>query len=188
VLVLGAAGGIGVAGIQLAKAMGARVVIGATRGPTKVATVLAAGADHVVDTGMANLRDGLREAVRAATGSGVDIVLDPVGGAATDAALRALNWCGRLVVVGFAAGDIPTIKANYLLVKNIAVCGLQWSDYRDRSPDRVAEAQARIFDLALRGLVRPILGATLPLERFGEALGEMQAGTIQGKTVLVPGR
>ena len=85
----------------------------------------------------------------------VDVVLDTVGGEFFGAALRALAWCGRLVVIGFVAGDIPSVKANYLLVKNISVSGLQWSDYRERVPERVAEAQAEIFRLWQSGALRP---------------------------------
>ena len=94
-------------------------------------------------------------------GKGVDIVLDPLGGDVFDAALRALAWCGRAVVTGFAAGRIPEIKANYLLVKNIAVSGLQWSDYRERMPERVNEVQQKLFGLYLEGAVRPHVAQAL---------------------------
>jgi NADPH:quinone reductase len=184
VLVLGAAGGIGVSCLQLAKALGSRVVIGATRGTAKAETVRAAGADYIVDLSAPNLRDTLRDEMRSLTGDGVDIVLDPVGGQATDAALRALAWRGRLVIIGFAAGEIPIIRANYLLVKNISVSGLQWSDYRDRTPDAVADAQAQIFNFCARGQFKPIVSKVLPLEGFAEALAVLRAGTVEGKIVL----
>lgn len=185
VLVLGAAGGLGVAGIQLAKALGSATVIGATRGTAKAATVRAAGADHVLDLSGPDVRDRLRDEVKAVTaGQGVDIVLDPVGGAFTDAAMRALAWEGRLVVLGFAAGDIPTIRANYLLVKNIAVSGLQWSDYRDRTPELMKAAQDELFDLNARGLIKPIVSEVLPLEGFASALSKLRAGAAEGKIML----
>ena len=134
VLVLGASGGVGQAAVQLARAMGARVLAGISR-PERAAALRAAGVEAVIDLGRENLRDSLREQVWAATdGRGADVVIDPLGGEVFAAALRALAWCGRLVVIGFAAGHIPSIKTNYLLLKNIEVSGLQVSDYRKRRP------------------------------------------------------
>ena len=134
---------------------------------------------------MPDLRNKLREQVHAVTGGkGVDIVLDPLGGDVFDAALRALAWCGRAVVIGFAAGRIPEIKANYLLVKNIAVSGLQWSDYRERMPERVNEVQQKLFGLYLEGAVRPHVAQALSLERFAEALAVLPSGKAVGKFVL----
>jgi NADPH:quinone reductase len=185
VLVLGAGGGVGVASIGLAKALGAGAVIGGTRGQAKADTVRKAGADHLVDLARRDLRDGLREEVRRLTGGkGVDIVIDSVGGEATDAALRAMAWRGRLVVVGFVAGGIPTIRANYLLVKNIAVTGLAASDYRDRWPDKVAEAQAEIFRLSAAGQLASMVSEVLPLESFGTALATLRDGKAVGKIIL----
>ncbi|HEX9646181.1 MAG TPA: NADPH:quinone oxidoreductase family protein [Alphaproteobacteria bacterium] len=185
VLVLGASGGIGTAAVQLAKAFGARLVIGGVLGADNAAVARAAGADLTVDLGAGDLRDSLRAAVHDATdGHGADIVIDPVGGAANAAALRALAWRGRMVIIGFASGEIPTIKANYLLVKNIAVSGLQWSDYRDRDPAWVRRAQDEIYALYLDGKVKPRIGGTFPLARFAEALELLRAGKAQGKLVL----
>lgn len=187
VLVLGAAGGVGLASVQLAKAFGAETVIGTTRGAEKAERVRTAGADLVVETTRPDLRDALRNDVRKVTGGhGADLVVDPIGGEATEAALRALAWRGRLVIVGFAAGTIPTIKANYLLVKNIMVVGLQWSDYRDRTPDVVARAQAEIFDLALQGRVVPPIDAVLPLSDFASALDLIKANKASGRILLTP--
>jgi len=189
VLVLGANGGVGMAAIQLAKAMGAAQVLGGARGDDKLALARSFGADATVDLGTDNLTDSLRQQVRTATeGAGVDIVIDPIGGAATQAALRALAWRGRLVVIGFAAGDIPSIRANYLLVKNIAVAGLQWSDYRDRTPDWMAEAQAQIFAHALAGRLEPHVSRVFPLERPGEALALLRDGRAAGKILLEAGQ
>jgi NADPH:quinone reductase len=186
VLVTGAGGGVGMACVQLAKAMGATVLAGVSR-PERAALARAAGADAIIDLGRADLRDGLRDEVRKATGGRMaDIVLDPVGGDVFDAALRALAWRGRLVVIGFAAGRIPDAKANYLLVKNIAVLGLQWSDYRERWPERVAQVQAELFGLYAEGKLAPHLAARLPLARAAEALARVQQGDILGKLVLVP--
>jgi NADPH2:quinone reductase len=189
VLALGASGGVGLATVQLARAFGAGVVVGSTRGPERAALVRQAGADLVVETSRADLRDALRDETRAATGGrGIDIAVDPIGGAATEAALRALAWCGRLVVVGFAAGDVPIVKANYLLVKNIAAIGLQWSDYRDRAPDLVARAQDEIFALAVAGRLAPAIDAMLPLAEIVAGLRKVSDGTATGRVLLRTGR
>jgi NADPH2:quinone reductase len=184
VLVLGASGGVGQAAVQLARAMGARVLAGIGR-PEKAAEVLAAGAEAVVDLSRPNLRDSLREQVFAATdGRGVDIVLDPLGGEVFEAALRALAWRGRLVVIGFAAGAIPTMRINYLLLKNIEVSGLQISDYRKRRPQQVAAAFAEIFSLYEQGKIKPAPATVFPLERAGEALAALRDRRLTGRAVL----
>lgn len=187
VLVLGASGGVGSAAIQLAKALGASVVIACTRGEEGARVARSLGADHVVDTGMDDLREGLRAEVNAVTGGrGADVVIDPVGGEAHAAAIRAMAWCGRMVIVGFAAGDIPTIRSNYLLVKNIAVLGLQWSDYRDREPEKVVAVQQKIFSLWKEGRLDPHISAVLPLEHFHKALDALKNGKAKGKIILTP--
>jgi NADPH:quinone reductase len=189
VLVGGAAGGVGVAGIQLAKAFGARV-LAAVRKPEQAVFVRASGADAVINVGGATLREELRAQVFAETnGAGVDVVLDPVGGEFFGAALRALAWCGRLVVIGFVAGDIPSVKANYLLVKNVSVSGLQWSDYRERAPARVAEAQAEIFRLWKSGVLRPPVTKVFAFEELPAALDLIGQGRITGKAaILIKGK
>jgi len=118
----------------------------------------------------------------------VDVVLDTLGGDVFDGALRALAWCGRIVVIGFAAGRIPEIKANYLLVKNITASGLQWSDYRERTPNRVAEAQQELTQLYTRGVIRPHVMQVSPLEQFEQALGLVATGQALGKVVLTMGQ
>jgi NADPH2:quinone reductase len=184
VLVNGAAGGIGLASVQIAKGLGA-TVLAAVNQPGQAALARQHGADHIIDLAVPDLRNKLREQVYAVTGGkGVDIVLDPLGGDVFDASLRSLAWCGRAVVIGFAAGRIPEIKANYLLVKNIAVSGLQWSDYRERRPELVDEVQQRLFGLYLDGAVRPYVAHAWPLERFAEALAVLRNGKAVGKFVL----
>jgi NADPH:quinone reductase len=184
VLVLGASGGVGQAAIQLAHEMGARVFAGILR-PERAASVRAAGADAVIDLSAADLRDSLRAQVYAVTdGRGVDIILDPLGGTIFDAAVRALAWRGRLVVIGFAAGTIPTIRTNYLLLKNIEISGLQISDYRRRRPAQVAACFAEIFSLYEQGKVKPAAAITFPLARAGEALAALRDRRIAGRAVL----
>jgi len=184
VLVLGASGGVGRAAVQLARAMGARVLAGIAR-PERGPAVLAAGAHAVIDLSSKDLRDRLREQVYAATnGRGADIILDPLGGAVFSAALRALAWCGRLVVIGFAAGGIPTLKTNYLLLKNIEVSGLQVSDYRKRRPAQVAACYAEIFALYERGKLQPDTATPFPLERAGEALAALRDRRLDTRAVL----
>jgi NADPH2:quinone reductase len=184
VLVLGASGGVGRAAVQLARAMGARVLAGISR-PERAAAALAAGADAVISLWRENLRDTLREDVWAATdGRGADVILDPLGGEVFAAALRAVAWCGRLVVIGFAAGPIPTIKANYLLLKNIEVSGLQVSDYRKRRPARMAACFAEIFELYQESRIEPAPAEVFPLERAGEALAALRDRRLAGRAVL----
>ena len=184
VLVLGASGGVGQAAVQLAHAMGARVLAAISR-PEKAAAVIEAGAEIVIDSSRPNLRDSLREQVFAATeGLGVDIVLDPLGGEVFEAALRALAWRGRLVVIGFAAGAIPTLRTNYLLLRNIEVSGLQISDYRKRRPAQVAAAFGEIFSLFERRLIRPAPATEFPLEQAGAALAALRDRRIDGRAVL----
>ena len=185
VLALGASGGVGMASLQVAKALGARLTIGGVRGKANAELALRCGADHVIELGAPDLHDNLRTQVQDMTdGHGADIVIDPVGGEAHAAALRALAWCGRMVIVGFASGQIPAIRANYLLVKNIAVSGLQWSDYRDRTPERVAGAQRELFALCQEGRINPHIGRRLPLDRFAEGLRTLRNGGVQGKIIL----
>ena len=180
VLVLGASGGVGQAAVQLARAMGARVLAGIAR-----AGRTAPGADAVIDLSAADLRDSLRAQVYAATeGRGADIILDPLGGAVFEAAVRALAWRGRLVVIGFAAGAIPSIKTNYLLLKNIELSGLQISDYRKRRPAQVAAAFAEIFALYEAAKIKPAPATLFPLERAGEALALLRDRRLEGRAVL----
>lgn len=186
VLVLGATGGVGAAAVQLAKAADARVIAGVSS-LAKSDAVLQIGADAVVDLSVANIQDGLREQVHALTeGKGVDIVIDSLGDKYLPAALRALAWSGRLVVVGFAAGEIASVKTNYLLVKNIEVSGLQVSDYRKRMPFRMKECFEEIFALYSQGVLRPVHTTAMSLDDFVEALVQVRDRRAKGRLVLVP--
>jgi len=186
VLVTGASGGVGLAGVELAKALGATVIAGVTS-REKGELCRRHGADHVVDLSAPDLRNSLREQVYVAVGRrGVDIVLENVGGEVFDGALRALGWSGRLVVVGFASMRLPEAKANYLLVKNISVVGLQWSDYREREPVWVQRVQAELYALWADGKLRPYVSERYPLERFADALERFSQRGVLGKIVLLP--
>ena len=165
--------------------MGARVLAGVAR-PERASAAVAAGADAVIDLSRENLRTSLREQVYAATrGEGADIILDPLGGTVFEAAIRALAWRGRLVVIGFAAGgDIPTLKTNYLLLKNIEISGLQISDYRKRRPAQMAACFTEIFALYEEGKITPAPATVFPLERAGEALAAVRDRRIAGRALL----
>ncbi len=184
VLVTGAAGGVGYAAVQVAKALGA-AVIAAVSSDEKAACALAGGADHVVRTDVPDLRNALRQQIHAAVGPrGVDLIVDSVGGDVFDASLRTIAWCGRLVIVGFAAGRVPEVKAGYVLVKNIELIGLQISDYRDRQPEKVREVQRQLFDLYERGRIKPHVMACFPLEDHRRALTLVKERKAIGKIVL----
>jgi len=186
VLVTGASGGVGLAGVEIAKALGATVIAGVTS-REKGELCRRHGADHIVDLTAPDLRNSLREQVRSAVGGrGVDVVLENVGGEVFDGALRALAWCGRLVVVGFASMRLPEAKANYLLVKNISVVGLQWSDYRERDPEWVQRVQDELYALYVDGKLRPYVSERYPLERFADALARFTARGVLGKMLLLP--
>ena len=184
VLVLGASGGVGLAAVQLVRAMGGHALAGIAN-PEKADLVRDAGAEAVIDLAADNLRDSLRDQVFAVTdGRGADVVIDPLGDDIFDAALRAVAWRGRMVVIGFAAGRIPSLKANYLLVKNIDVGGLQISDYRRRRPDLSAKCFEQIFALYTEGKISALPTVTHPIDDFRQALQDVQDRKVRGRIVL----
>ena len=184
VLITGAAGGVGSAALQIVKGLGGIALAGVS-GDEHAAVARELGADAVIDLAATDLRESLRQQVFDATGGhGADVLLDTLGGDVFDAALRAIAWCGHAVVIGFASGRIPTIKANYLLVKNISVSGLQWSDYRDRQPEKVLNVQERIFQLYEQGALKPRIAETLELKDARIALSKLSSGVTSGKYVL----
>ncbi|MBM3344722.1 MAG: NADPH:quinone oxidoreductase family protein [Betaproteobacteria bacterium] len=189
VLVTGAAGGVGLACVQLAKALGATVVA-AVSSEEKARIAREAGADHVVRTDVADLRENFRKQVFDALNKtegkrGVDLALENVGGDVFDASLRVLAWCGRLVIIGFAGGRIPEVKAGYLLVKNISLIGLQSSDYRERTPDVVRRAYEHLFALYERGKLKPRVMAAYPFKDYLKALHMVQDRKVLGKVVVM---
>jgi NADPH:quinone reductase len=184
VLVNGAAGGVGLATVQLAKALGATVVA-SVGSEEKAALARAAGADHVVRTDVPDLRESFRRQVFDAVGrDGVNLIVDPVGGDVFDASLRAIAWCGRIVTAGYASGRVPEVKAGLLLVKNISLVGLQVSDYRDRAPEKMRTAQEELLRLYGSGKLKPHVMARYPLESWREALSVVAARRALGKVVL----
>jgi len=188
VLVLGATGGVGLAAVQLAKAMGAKVLAGVSSWD-KADIARDAGADVVIDLARSPLYDSLREQVYEVTSNrGADIVLDPVGADVFDAAIRAVAWRGRYVVIGFAAGRIPTIKANYVLLKNIEITGLQISDYRKRMPGQMRACFQEIFGHYNAGRIRPAPTTILPISQFATALADIRDRSARGRIVLSQGK
>lgn len=180
VLVLGSAGGVGTAAIQIAKAMGARVIALVHR-PQAMEFVESLGADVVLP-----LTDGWLKTVQEATdGRGVDLVVDPVGGEAFDDAIRALATEGRLLVIGFAAGGIPTVKVNRLLLRNIAVIGVGYGEYVNRVPGSQSVFEFGVAQLVRAGL-RPPPPLRFPLADGAEALQTLADGGVLGKLVLEP--
>jgi NADPH2:quinone reductase len=175
-LVLGASGGVGLTAVELGHLMGARV-IAVARGAAKLAAARTAGADHVVDAGT-----DLRAEVKAL--GGADVVYDPVGGAAFDAALRATNPGGRLLPLGFASGTVPQIPANILLVKNLTVLGLYWGAYAALEPRVLTDSFAALFAWYAQGRLRPHVSHVLPLEAANEALELLRGRRATGKIVV----
>ena len=178
-LVLGAAGGVGLTAVEIGKAMGARV-IAVARGEDKLAVAKAAGADHLIDSG----REDIKAAVKAL--GGADVVYDPVGGDSFKAALGACNREARVIVIGFASGDIPQIPANILLVKNITVIGFYWGGYLTFNAKALTDSLAELMELHAEGRLKPHVSHILPLERAGEALELMRNRTSTGKVVVTP--
>lgn len=184
VLVTGAAGGVGSAAIQLAKAMGC-YVLAAVSTEEKAEFVRRQGADDVIFTTGGNLRDRIREQVHAKNnGEGADVVVEMVGGDVFNGCLRALAWCGRMVVVGFASGAIESVKANYILIKQISITGLHWSDYRDGFPHEMQAAQKGIFKLWSQKKIDPPIAHVLPFEEIGDAIRFITGRSVMGKVVL----
>jgi NADPH2:quinone reductase len=185
VLVHGAAGGVGIACIQFAKARGASVIaVVSTEGKAEVAR--AAGADHAVLVTDAE-GAGFKDAVLEITGkAGVDIVVDPVGGDRFTDSLRSLRRGGRLLVVGFTAGEIPTVKVNRLLLRNIEVVGAAWGEWAYGNPGFMRGQWDEILDDVAAGRLAPPISATFPLAQTAAAVGELAERRVAGKVVVRP--
>ena len=181
-LVHAAAGGVGLAAVQIGRALGARVIATAG-GRDKCEVARRAGADVAIDS---RETDFVARVLEETAGRGADVIYDSVGGDTTDRSLKCIAWNGRLLVIGFASGDIPSVKLNRVLLKNISLIGLHWSAYPEREPARIAECFAGLFALAERGAIEPLVSARHPLERAGEALVALGARETVGKVVLIP--
>ncbi len=181
-LVLGAAGGVGLAAIEIGKALGARVIAAASS-DEKLAACKAHGADVLI-----NYETGdLREAIRAATdGNGPDVIYDPVGGKYSEPALRSIAWRGRHLVVGFAAGEIPRLPWNLMLLKGASVVGVFWGDFTRKEQEAHLAAMARVTGWISEGKLKPLVSARYRLADTAQALQDMAARKVIGKVVIVP--
>ncbi|MDU8929582.1 NADPH:quinone oxidoreductase family protein [Alisedimentitalea sp. MJ-SS2] len=178
-LVLGAAGGVGLTAVEVGKLMGARV-IACARGREKLEIAEKAGADHLID---AKTQD-IRETVKAL--GGADVVYDPVGGDQFTAAFRACNPEARILVIGFASGDVPPIPANHLMVKNIDVLGFYWGGYLKFRPNVITDSLATLFGWLAEGRIKPHISHKLPLSQVEEGLALLRERKSTGKVVITP--
>lgn len=180
-LVLGAAGGVGLAAVELGKAMGARVIAAASS-EEKLAVCRQHGADECINYANEDLKESIK---RLTGGQGVDVIYDPVGGNYAEPALRGMAWEGRYLVVGFAAGEIPRIPLNLTLLKGCSIVGVFWGSFTTRDPQRNQEHLRELMAWFHAGRLRPHISATYPLERVADALNDLRARKITGKAVLL---
>lgn len=180
-LVLGASGGVGLAAVEIGKAMGARVIAAASSAE-KLAVAKAAGADELIDYSQASLRDEIK---RLTGGQGVDVIYDPVGGGLFEQAVRGLAWNGRLLVVGFASGTIPQLAANLVLLKGAAVLGVFWGAFAQRQPQDNAANFQQLFAWHAEGKLKPLVSQTYPLAEAGAAIERLGQRQAVGKLVVL---
>jgi NADPH2:quinone reductase len=181
VLVLGASGGVGIASIEIAKALGARVIACASS-DDKLAVCREHGADAVINYASEDLRDRIKTLTDA---RGPDVIVDPVGGPFTEPALRSIAWRGRFLVVGFAAGDIPRIPLNLTLLKGCSIVGVFWGDFLRREPDAFAASVRQLGEWYAQGKLKPHVSATFPLARTADAIRLVAQRQSIGKIVIV---
>ena len=182
-LVHGAAGGVGLATVEVGKALGA-TVIATARGAEKLAVAKAHGADFLIDTRGEDIRARVKDLTG---GRGADVVFDPVGGEVFDASLRCAAWGARLLVIGFAAGKVPQIPANILLVKNLSAVGLYWGGYREHAPELLRAQFADLFAWFEAGRLKPHVSHSFDLAQAAEALELLTSRKATGKIVLTTG-
>ncbi len=181
VLVLGAAGGVGTAAIQIAKAMGAKVIAAASS-DEKCALCKSIGADSTINYTTENFR----EAIKALTGgNGPDVIYDPVGGDLAEPAFRSIGWRGRYLVVGFAAGPIPALPFNLALLKGASIVGIFWGDYSRREPKANAAMMAELAQWYGQGKIKPVIDSTMPMAELKAAYAHMGSRGVKGKLVMV---
>jgi len=181
-LVLGAGGGVGIAAIEVGKALGARVIAAASS-EDKLALCRDHGADEIINYSTEDLRERLRSMT---LDRGVDVIYDPVGGSYSEPALRSMAWGGRFLVIGFASGEIPRIPLNLPLLKGCDIIGIFWGAFLKRNAQRSREHFAELLSLYATGNLRPAVTRTYPLERAPEALTELVERRVKGKIVIVP--
>ena len=181
VLILGAAGGVGSSAIQIAKAMGAKVIAAAST-DEKCALYRQLGADEVI-----NYTNGdFREQIKALTqGKGPDVIYDPVGGEFSEPAFRSIAWRGRYLVVGFAAGPIPALPWNLALLKGASIVGVFWGDFAKREPQKNAEMMVTLTDWYEHKKIKPFIDSTMPMDQLMQAYERMNSRAVQGKLVMV---
>ncbi|MDH3250625.1 MAG: NADPH:quinone oxidoreductase family protein [Acidimicrobiia bacterium] len=180
-LVLGAAGGVGSAAIEIGKHLGAEVIAAAST-TEKLAFAADLGADHLVDYTTENLRDRIKEITG---GSGVDVVYDPVGGDLTEQAFRSLAWNGRHLVVGFAAGEIPELPVNLALLKGASLVGVFWGRSLSEEPRRASQNFVELTELANAGVIHPRVSQRFTLDRYEEAFAVFEGRSVMGKAIFV---
>lgn len=185
VLILGAAGGVGTAAIQIAKARGARVIAAASS-PQKCALCREQGADATIDYSQATLPTGFREEIKRLTdGKGPDVIYDPVGGDLAEPAFRSIAWRGRYLVVGFAAGPIPSLPLNLALLKGASIVGVFWGEFSRREPHAQAAMMAELLEWYGQGRIKPVIDQTLPMAELKAAYARMGSRQVKGKLVMV---
>jgi len=181
VLVLGAAGGVGTAALQIAKAAGARVIAAASS-DEKCALCRELGADATLNYTTQNVRDTLKALT---DGKGPDVVYDPVGDALAEPVFRSIAWRGRYLVIGFAGGAIPALPWNLALLKGASIVGVFWGDFVKREPQANAAAMMQLAQWYGRGLVKPVIDAKLPMSALHEAYARMGSRQVRGKLLLI---
>lgn len=181
-LVLGAAGGVGLAAVELGKAMGAKVIACAST-EEKLALAKEHGADELINYTEVDLKDKVKELTG---GKGVDVVYDPVGGDLAEPAVRATGWNGRYLVIGFAGGYIPKLPANLVLLKGSAIVGVFWGTFTRKQPEDSQQNNKELLQMYVEGKVKPHVSAQFPLEKAADALNMLQNRQAKGKVVVVP--
>jgi NADPH2:quinone reductase len=185
VLVLGAAGGVGTAAIQIAKAVGARVIAAASS-DEKCELCRSIGADATINYSKDTLDGGFRDAIKAATsGKGPDVIYDPVGGDFAEPAFRSIAWRGRYLVVGFASGPIPSLPLNLALLKGASIVGVFWGDFAKREPKNNVAMMAELAQWYGQGRIKPVIDRTMPMAELKAAYAHMGSRGVKGKLVMV---
>jgi NADPH2:quinone reductase len=182
VLVHAAAGGVGLAAVQIARAIGARVIAGASS-DDKLELARKHGAHDTVRTSDPSWPERVRELT---SGAGADVIYDSIGGEIFEQSLKCIAWAGRVLVIGFSSGEIPSVKLNRVLLKHVSIIGLHLGTYEQRAPSVLAEAVRRLAELHAAGAVRPLIHASYPLAEAPKALAELGARNTVGKLILIP--